>query len=245
MGVDATTPMPTTTLQACSVIDGTSLSSTYPCACGSATCTTSNQVCLAASSSCQVSTTTPPIPPNLGPDCGAFDNWQSTFSPAKKQRCCSVWGRVPGLWEGPPESRSLCCEFHNLGCEAARVPPAWFHFNCTDNHKHWTLEWSHSKSIYCFYAGMMGAAHTTPSASGVIPGCRFRCTEGAVEKWSAAQTAWCCGSLMTEMPAVKRACRTLGHDFTYDYNASTYNASESTPNVDSLGSFNSRRLYLV
>merc|ERR1712190_439282 len=41
-----------TTVAECSTTDGTSLSKTYPCLCGSATCTT-DQICTSATDQCQ------------------------------------------------------------------------------------------------------------------------------------------------------------------------------------------------
>jgi hypothetical protein len=145
-----------------------------------------------------------PLPPNTGTNCMAFANWQNTFSPAKKQRCCSVWGQKPGIWEGPPDSKGLCCDFFKVGCAAAVVVHG---FNCTEPHDYqqkWTIEWSEAKNSYCCYMGMAGSASSTGSVH--VPGCMFRCSEGTADTWPPAQKAWCCTDMIVEIPAVRKAC---------------------------------------
>eukprot|EP00931_Biecheleriopsis_adriatica_P059864 TRINITY_DN3588_c0_g1_i4.p1 TRINITY_DN3588_c0_g1~~TRINITY_DN3588_c0_g1_i4.p1 ORF type:complete len:266 (-),score=48.26 TRINITY_DN3588_c0_g1_i4:81-878(-) len=119
-------------------------------------------------------------------DCDAdFPNWETGWSSAKKQYCCSRKGRGCQNPDGPRyqchmgevdrwplTKQSWCCENYHIGC---------LKHDCTAGQDNWITSWSSEKKQLCCQRFDLG--------------CPYECgadLSRAESAWSYDKKAWCC-----------------------------------------------------
>merc|ERR1712088_1181601 len=169
-------------------------------------------------------------------DCeSGFTQWETTWSPAQQEFCCSTMGR--GCTTALPETtraadkKAWCCRNHHRGCPPTAPPPQPIvmpapqpivmpapqpvapadPYNCAEGFANWQAGWSVPKKEWCCRVHGKGcpgqqAGGCAPAGTTSAP---YDCNAGFANwmvGWSVAKKDWCCQNAGKGCPPAAGGC---------------------------------------